>query len=135
KIDQMDPTYVLLAAFLISILALGIFIWSMRKGALHDSSGAKVIFGANEIGRTEDPAAASHSRTALQRTVDLRQGRHQQYLRRSLRHEPRRTVGVRQLLSYSSVARSGGFCSVPAPVSSHPSNRGTCQVSLEEDHF
>ena len=71
----MDPTVVLLSAFLISIIALGIFIWSMRNGAFHDSSGAHVIFTAHEVGRAEDPAAASDSLTALQRTVDLRHGR------------------------------------------------------------
>jgi cytochrome c oxidase cbb3-type subunit 1 len=71
----MDPTVVLLSAFLISIIALGIFIWSMRNGAFHDSGGARVIFTAHEVGRAEDPAAASDSLTALQRTVDLRQGR------------------------------------------------------------
>jgi cytochrome c oxidase cbb3-type subunit 1 len=70
----MDPTVVLLSAFLISILALGVFIWSMRNGAFHDSSGAQVIFTAHEVGHAEDPAAASHSLTALQRTVDLKQG-------------------------------------------------------------
>ena len=69
----MDPTVVLLSAFLISIIALGIFIWSMRNGAFHDPSGARVIFTAHEVGRAEDPAAASDSLTALQRTVDLRQ--------------------------------------------------------------
>jgi cytochrome c oxidase cbb3-type subunit I len=70
----MDATVVLLSAFLISIIALGIFIWSMRNGAFHDPSGARVIFTAHEVGRAEDPAAASDSLTALQRTVDLRQG-------------------------------------------------------------
>jgi cytochrome c oxidase cbb3-type subunit 1 len=70
----MDPTVVLLSAFLISIVALGIFIWSMRNGAFHDPGGARVIFTAHEVGRAEDPAAASDSLTALQRAVDLRQG-------------------------------------------------------------
>ena len=70
----MDPTVVLLSAFLISIIALGIFIWSMRNGAFHDPSGAQVIFTAHEVGRAEDPAAAPGALTALQRTVDLSQG-------------------------------------------------------------
>jgi cytochrome c oxidase cbb3-type subunit I len=70
----MDPIVVLLSAFLISIIALGIFIWSMRNGAFHDPGGADVIFTAHEVGRAEDPAAAPDSLTALQRAVDLRHG-------------------------------------------------------------
>src|SRR5882724_10485402 len=71
----MDPIIVLLSAFLISVVALGVFIWSMRNGVFGaDSSGAKVIFTAHEVGRAEDPAAEFQSLTALQRTVDLKQG-------------------------------------------------------------
>lgn len=71
----MDPIIVLLSAFLISVVALGVFIWSMRNGVFGpDSNGAKVIFTAHEVGRAEDPAAEFQSLTALQRTVDLKQG-------------------------------------------------------------
>jgi cytochrome c oxidase cbb3-type subunit I len=71
----MDPIIVLLSAFLISVVALGVFIWSMRIGVFGpDSSGAKVIFTAHEVGHAEDPAAERQSITALQRTVDLKQG-------------------------------------------------------------
>jgi cytochrome c oxidase cbb3-type subunit 1 len=70
----VDPTVVLLSAFLISVVALGIFIWSMRNGAFHDSGGAKVIFMAHEVGHAEDPAAAPQALTALQRMVGVKQG-------------------------------------------------------------
>jgi cytochrome c oxidase cbb3-type subunit I len=71
----MDPIIVLLSAFLISVVALGVFIWSMRNGVFGPASGgAKVIFTANEVGHVEDPAAALQSLTALQRTVDLKHG-------------------------------------------------------------
>ena len=71
----MDPIIVLLSALLISIVAPGVFIWSMRNGVFGpDSSGAKVIFTAHEVGHAEDPAAESQSLTALQRTVDLKRG-------------------------------------------------------------
>jgi cytochrome c oxidase cbb3-type subunit 1 len=71
----VDPIIVLLSAFLISVVALGVFIWSMRNGVFGpDSSGAKVIFTAHEVGHAEDPAAELQSLTALQRTVNLKQG-------------------------------------------------------------
>jgi cytochrome c oxidase cbb3-type subunit I len=72
----MNPVAILLAAFLISLVALGVFIWSMRRGVLdHDAGGARVIFSANEVGRVEDPAAQPGSLAALQNAVDFRAGR------------------------------------------------------------
>jgi cytochrome c oxidase cbb3-type subunit 1 len=51
----VDPVLVLLSAFVLSVLALGAFIWSMRSGLLGgDGSGATVIFRAGEIGHAED---------------------------------------------------------------------------------
>jgi cytochrome c oxidase cbb3-type subunit 1 len=51
----MDPVLILLSAFVLSVLALGAFIWSMRSGLLGgDASGATVIFRAGEIGRAEN---------------------------------------------------------------------------------
>jgi cytochrome c oxidase cbb3-type subunit 1 len=63
----VDPIIVLLSAFLISVVALGVFIWSMRNGVFGpDSSGAKVIFTAHEVGHAEDPAADFESRPLRQ---------------------------------------------------------------------
>ena len=72
----MNPVAILLAAFLISLVALGVFIWSMRRGVLdHDAGGARIIFSANEVGHVEDPAAQPGSLAALQNAVDFRAGR------------------------------------------------------------
>jgi len=73
---NMNPIVILLSAFLLSLVALGVFIWSMRRGVLdHDAAGARVIFSANEVGRAEDPAAEPEALAALQNAVDLRAGR------------------------------------------------------------
>lgn len=60
-------TVILLSAFMISIVALAFFILAMIKGWFDPGErGAQVIFAADEIGRTEDPAASPASREALQ---------------------------------------------------------------------
>ena len=47
----------LLGAFLLSLLGLFVFIWSMRKGLLIENPrAASVIFAPGEIGRADDPA-------------------------------------------------------------------------------
>ncbi|MBN9341864.1 MAG: hypothetical protein J0H52_17540, partial [Comamonadaceae bacterium] len=47
----------LLGAFLLSIMGLFVFIWSMRKGLLVENpQAASVIFAPGEIGRVDDPA-------------------------------------------------------------------------------
>lgn len=62
----MNPTALLLATFILSIVGLFAFIWSLRKGLFDaESSGARTIFSAGEIGRPEEPAAAAEQRTAL----------------------------------------------------------------------
>ncbi len=71
----MNTVAILLSAFVLSFVALLVFIWSQRTGLFDRSSkGAKVIFAPDEIGRIEEPAATSAGRRALQRTVDAAQG-------------------------------------------------------------
>ncbi|ODS90383.1 MAG: hypothetical protein ABS45_16030 [Comamonas sp. SCN 65-56] len=53
----MNPTALLLATFVLSIVGLFAFIWSLRSGLFdRESSGAGVIFAPEEIGRYDDPA-------------------------------------------------------------------------------
>lgn len=53
----MNPTALLLSTFIVSIVGLFAFIWSLRKGLFdQESSGAGVIFAPEEIGRFDDPA-------------------------------------------------------------------------------
>ncbi|NYT22945.1 cbb3-type cytochrome c oxidase subunit I [Alcaligenaceae bacterium] len=62
----MNPTALLLATFILSIVGLFAFIWSLRKGLFEaESSGARTIFSTGEIGRPEEPAAGSEQRSAL----------------------------------------------------------------------
>jgi cytochrome c oxidase cbb3-type subunit 1 len=66
----MNPAIVLASAFIISIVALAAFIWSMRQDLFEgDLTGANVIFAPDEVGRIEEPAGSSVSRTALQASV------------------------------------------------------------------
>jgi cytochrome c oxidase cbb3-type subunit 1 len=53
----MNAVPLLLSAFVLSVAALLIFIWSQRRGLLDsDSSSAEVIFATGEMGTAEDPA-------------------------------------------------------------------------------
>jgi len=62
----MNPTALLLATFILSIVGLFAFIWSLRKGLFEaESSGARTIFSTGEIGHPEEPAADSSQRSAL----------------------------------------------------------------------
>src|SRR3990167_6499474 len=57
----------LLGAFLLSIMGLFVFIWSMRKGLLVENPrAASVIFARGEIGRADDPALHEADRAHLQ---------------------------------------------------------------------
>ena len=57
----------LLGAFLLSIMGLFVFIWSMRKGLLVENPrAASVIFARGEIGRVDDPALHETDRAHLQ---------------------------------------------------------------------
>lgn len=63
----MNPAAILLSAFVLSFVALVVFIWSQRTGLFdRNSRGAEVIFAAGEIGRTEEPAATATAQSALQ---------------------------------------------------------------------
>ena len=71
----MNTAAILLSAFVLSFVALLVFIWSQRKGLFDRSSrGAEIIFAPDEIGRVEDPAATAVERGSLQRTVDTALG-------------------------------------------------------------
>ena len=57
----------LLGAFLLSIMGLFVFIWSMRKGLLVENPrAASVIFARGEIGRVDDPALEGAAQARLQ---------------------------------------------------------------------
>src|SRR5690349_21170832 len=63
----------LLGAFLLSILGLFVFIWSLRKGLfVENPRAASVIFARGEIGRADDPALQGEGQRALQAAVTER---------------------------------------------------------------
>ena len=71
----MNTVAILLSAFVLSFVALLVFIWSQRHGLFDRSSrGAEVIFAAQEIGRIEDPAATRAAQGSLQGAADAAQG-------------------------------------------------------------
>ena len=56
----------LLGAFLLSIMGLFVFIWSMRKGLLVENPrAASVIFAPGELGKVDDPAIHGNSQERL----------------------------------------------------------------------
>jgi cytochrome c oxidase cbb3-type subunit 1 len=60
----------LLGAFVLSIIGLFAFIWSMRQGLLVENpTGASVIFASGEIGRVDDPALAAKAHNVMQGAV------------------------------------------------------------------
>ncbi len=67
----MNTVAILLSAFVLSFVALLVFIWSQRKGLFDRSSkGAEVIFAPGEIGRIEEPAGDAAARARLQGAMD-----------------------------------------------------------------
>ena len=68
----MDLTVgLLLATFLLSVLALFFFIWSMAQGLFGSGkSAATAIFARNEFGIVEDPAATDREKSDLQDAMD-----------------------------------------------------------------
>ncbi len=67
----MNPTALLLATFILSVVGLFGFIWSMRKGLFDaESTGARAIFSKDEIGQTEEPSASASQRHDLQGVTD-----------------------------------------------------------------
>ncbi|GFE84163.1 membrane protein [Steroidobacter agaridevorans] len=72
----MSTSVILASAFVLSFVALLVFIWSQRHGLFsRDSTGANVIFGAEEIGRAEEPAVTSTAAHALQQQVNRASGK------------------------------------------------------------
>lgn len=67
----MNISAILVSTYVISILGLFVFIWSLRKGGGQSRpNGGRVIFEPGEVGRIEDPAADSGERDALQAVSD-----------------------------------------------------------------
>lgn len=67
----MNTVAILLSAFVLSFVALLVFIWSQHTGLFDRSSkGAEVIFASGEIGRIEEPAAATATQDSLQDAID-----------------------------------------------------------------
>ena len=61
----------LLAAFLLSLMGLFAFMWSMRKGLLVENPGAaSAIFTPGEIGQADDPTLTAHDRERLQKAIN-----------------------------------------------------------------
>ena len=57
----------LLGAFLLSIMGLFVFIWSMRKGLLVENPrAASIIFAPGELGKVDDPALPGKDQGRLQ---------------------------------------------------------------------
>ncbi|HWI83998.1 cbb3-type cytochrome c oxidase subunit I [Ramlibacter sp.] len=67
----MDSAILSLAgAFILSIIGLFVFIWSLRKGLLVENpAAASVIFARGEIGQVDDPALAGGERQSLQQAA------------------------------------------------------------------
>jgi cytochrome c oxidase cbb3-type subunit 1 len=60
----------LVVTFLASLGALLLFIWSMSRGFFGtEAAASRIIFGAREVGLTEEPAAATDGTAALQETM------------------------------------------------------------------
>ncbi|MBK8666560.1 MAG: cbb3-type cytochrome c oxidase subunit I [Burkholderiales bacterium] len=67
----MNTVAILLSAFVLSFVALIVFIWSQRKGLFDRSSkGAEVIFAPGEIGHIEEPAGDRAAQARLQVAMD-----------------------------------------------------------------
>jgi len=63
----MSTVAILLSAFVLSVVALLVFIWSQRSGLLERQvRAAEVIFAPGEIGRPEDPALPASQRARLE---------------------------------------------------------------------
>src|SRR5688572_7814133 len=67
----MSISAILASTYIISILGLFVFIWSLRKGGGQSRpSGGRVIFEPGEVGHIEDPSADRAKRRALQDISD-----------------------------------------------------------------
>ncbi len=64
-----------LGAFLLSLLGLFVFIWSMRRGLLDENpNAAGVIFARGEIGKVDDPALGHAAQDSLQGAATIESG-------------------------------------------------------------
>jgi len=62
----MSTVAILLSAFVLSVVALLVFIWSQRSGLLDQNArGAEVIFAPGEIGKPEDPSLSAAQRARI----------------------------------------------------------------------
>ena len=67
----------LLGAFLLSIIGLFVFIWSMRHGLLVENPmAASVIFARGEIGKVDDPALGDAAQDSMQAAAGPRAAMH-----------------------------------------------------------
>ncbi len=86
--NVLSTTTVLLSAFVLSVVALLVFIWSQRSHLLDSSAaGAEVIFAPGEIGHIEEPAASSGMQRAMQKALPapaaMREDRADEWLQRA----------------------------------------------------
>lgn len=67
----MDTAFILLSAFVLSLVALLVFIWSQSHGLFdRRASGAEIIFASGEIGQVEEPAASLQQQGQLQSAMN-----------------------------------------------------------------
>lgn len=66
----MSTLTILLSAFILSVVALLVFIWTQRSGLFDaGAAGARVIFAPQEVGRPEEPAATMAAQAALRTSM------------------------------------------------------------------
>lgn len=67
----MNISALLVSTFLISVVALFVFIWAHRKGGAHSRpDGGRVIFEPGEVGKIEEPSVTVAQQRALQQVTD-----------------------------------------------------------------
>jgi cytochrome c oxidase cbb3-type subunit 1 len=67
----VDTAFILLSAFVLSFVALLVFIWSQSHGLFdRRASGAEIIFASGEIGQVEEPAASLQQQGQLQSAMN-----------------------------------------------------------------
>jgi len=94
----MNPTGLLLATFVLSLVGLFAFIWSLRRGLFaEEASGARTIFSSGEVGLPEEPAG------------DARQHRELQSLANAANSAMPRQVSAEELHAREAADRSSAF--------------------------
>ena len=68
----MDSAVVsLLSAFVLSLIGLFAFMWSMRKGLLVENPrAAGTIFAPDEVGKADDPSLTKSGEQLLQQAIN-----------------------------------------------------------------